>query len=249
MEITAKQFALIERCLPRQRGNVSMTNLQVVNAVLYVAEHGCKWRGLPKRVGNWHIGLHPHAPMGQGGSAGQDVRGTPARASGVRIRIEAVSLDSTNVKVHPDGTGALKKNGPQAIGQSRGGWNTKVHLVAGDARTAETFCLSPGQAHDSARRKVVAPGSRPEPMKASRRGSWRSIWASSGCAANKQAPRLPGNTTARCTSGATKSKGCSGGSKATAESSRASRNSTRCSSASSTSRWCLIGFEVCVNTP
>jgi hypothetical protein len=26
-----------------------------------------------------------------------------------RVRIEAVSLDSTAVKVHPDGTGALKK--------------------------------------------------------------------------------------------------------------------------------------------
>jgi hypothetical protein len=28
--------------------------LQAVNAILYVAEHGCKWRGLPKRFGNWH---------------------------------------------------------------------------------------------------------------------------------------------------------------------------------------------------
>ena len=27
----------------------------------------------------------------------------------VRIKIEAVSLDSTMIKVHPDGTGALKK--------------------------------------------------------------------------------------------------------------------------------------------
>jgi len=27
----------------------------------------------------------------------------------VRIKIEAVSLDSTSVKVHPEGTGALKK--------------------------------------------------------------------------------------------------------------------------------------------
>jgi len=34
----------------------------------------------------------------------------------VRIGIEAFSLDSTSVKVHPDGTGAFKKNGPQAIG-------------------------------------------------------------------------------------------------------------------------------------
>ena len=54
MEITPAQFAQIEDCLPKQRGNVSLTNLQVLNAILYVAEHGCKWRGLPKRFGNWH---------------------------------------------------------------------------------------------------------------------------------------------------------------------------------------------------
>src|SRR6202047_2661367 len=42
-----------------------------------------------------------------------------------------------------------KKNGPQAIGKSRGGWTTKIHMVAADARTAITFALSPGQAHDA----------------------------------------------------------------------------------------------------
>ena len=52
----------------------------------------------------------------------------------VRIKLEAVSMDSTIVKVHPDGTGALKKNGPQSIGKSRGGWTTKIHMVAADAR-------------------------------------------------------------------------------------------------------------------
>ena len=31
----------------------------------------------------------------------------------LRIRLEAVSLDSTIVKVHPDGTGALKKTAPK----------------------------------------------------------------------------------------------------------------------------------------
>jgi Fe-S oxidoreductase len=43
----------------------------------------------------------------------------------VRIKIEAISLDRTIVKVHPGGTAALKKIGPQAIGKSRGGWSTK----------------------------------------------------------------------------------------------------------------------------
>lgn len=47
MEITPSQFAQIAHCFPKQRGNVSLSNLDVLNAVLYVAEHGCKWRGVP----------------------------------------------------------------------------------------------------------------------------------------------------------------------------------------------------------
>ena len=54
MELTQSQYERIADCLPRQRGNVSLSNLAVLNAILYVAEHGCKWRGLPKRFGSWH---------------------------------------------------------------------------------------------------------------------------------------------------------------------------------------------------
>lgn len=42
MEISEEQFARIEASLPIQRGNVSFSNLQLLNAILYVAEHGCK---------------------------------------------------------------------------------------------------------------------------------------------------------------------------------------------------------------
>jgi len=54
MEITEAQYRQIEECLPLQRGNVNVSNLQVVNAILHVAEQGCKWRSLPRRFGNWH---------------------------------------------------------------------------------------------------------------------------------------------------------------------------------------------------
>lgn len=47
MELTQDQYERIAPLFPRQRGNVSLSNLQVLNAILYVAEHGCKWRGLP----------------------------------------------------------------------------------------------------------------------------------------------------------------------------------------------------------
>ena len=108
MEITRAQFEQIEHCLPTQRGNVSMSNLTVLNAILYVAEHGCKWRGLPKRFGNWHT---IYTRMNRWSKAGvlDRVFEQLQRAQVVRIKIEAVSLDSTSIKVHPDGTGALKK--------------------------------------------------------------------------------------------------------------------------------------------
>jgi transposase len=108
MEITQAQFAQIAHCLPTQRGNVSLSNLNVLNAILYVAEHGCKWRGLPKRFGNWHT---IYTRMNRWSKSGvmDRVFEQLQQSQVVRIRIEAVSLDSTSVKVHPDGTGALKK--------------------------------------------------------------------------------------------------------------------------------------------
>jgi len=147
VEITEKQFEKIKDSLPIQRGNVKLQNIQVLNAILYVAEQGCKWRGLPSRFGNWHS---IYTRMNRWAKSGvlDRVFEKLQTEQIVRIKIEAFSLDSTSIKVHPDGTGALKKR-PQAIGKSRGGWNTKIHMVAADARTAVVFALSPGNAHDA----------------------------------------------------------------------------------------------------
>src|SRR3972149_362579 len=97
MEITEAQYLRIAPSLPRQRGNVRISNRQVLNALWYVAEHGCKW------------------------------------------------------------------GGPRATGKSRGGWTTKIHLVAADARTAITFALSPGQASDAVEGRALLAGIGPLP--------------------------------------------------------------------------------------
>jgi len=41
MEITAAQFKQVEHSLQRQGDNVNLTNLHVLNTILYVTEHGC----------------------------------------------------------------------------------------------------------------------------------------------------------------------------------------------------------------
>jgi transposase len=131
MELTPEQFSRIEPHLPRQRGNVSHENLNVINAILFVAENGCKWRALPKRFGNWHT---IYTRMNRWARAGVLDRlfEKLQQEQLIRVRIEAVSLDSTIVKVHPDGTGALKKTdhrpseSPEAVGAPKFIWLPRV---------------------------------------------------------------------------------------------------------------------------
>ena len=115
MQITAAQYARISDCLPRQRGNVRLSNLAVLNAILHVAEQGCKWRGLPKHLGNWHT---IYTRMNRWSKAGvlDRVFARLQQEQIIMLKLEAVSLDSTIIKVHPDGTGALKKTARKPLG-------------------------------------------------------------------------------------------------------------------------------------
>ena len=108
MQITSAQLKLIEDLLPVQRGNVTLSSLQVFNAILYVAEHGCKWRGLPKKFGNWHS-IYTRANRWAKNGVLDRVFSALQESDIINIQVDHVSLDSTAVKVHPDGTGALKK--------------------------------------------------------------------------------------------------------------------------------------------
>jgi transposase len=108
MEITAEQFEKIKNCLPVQRGNVTLPNLQVVNAILFIAEQGCKWRGLPERFGKWHS-VYTRLNRWSKNGVLERVFEKLQQEQLVRIKIEAFALDSTSIKVHPDGTGAEKK--------------------------------------------------------------------------------------------------------------------------------------------
>ena len=106
MKITQEQYEKIEKYLPKQRGNVVINNLQFLNALLYVAENGCKWRALPKEYGKWHT---IYMRMNRWSKNGVLDRLFSALQTEGIIKTDVVYLDSTTVKVHPDACGALKK--------------------------------------------------------------------------------------------------------------------------------------------
>ena len=80
----------------------------VINAVLYVAENGCKWRALSSKFGNWHTIYTRLRRWAEAGVLDRLFTALQVRRL-IRIRVECLGLDSTSVKVHPDGTEAPKK--------------------------------------------------------------------------------------------------------------------------------------------
>jgi transposase len=127
MKLTEDQYEVIRPLMPVQRGNVRIANLDVINAVLYVAENGCKWRALPERFGNWHTIYTRLRRWVEAGVLDRLFQALQEHRL-IRIRVECVGLDSTSVKVHPDGTGARKKTArrpsasPAAAGTPRFIW-------------------------------------------------------------------------------------------------------------------------------
>jgi len=79
-----------------------------------VAEQGCKWRGLPQSFGKWHT-IYTRDRWAKSGVLERVFAALQQRQI-IQVRVEAVSLESTAVKVHPDGTGVRKKTGRKPSG-------------------------------------------------------------------------------------------------------------------------------------
>ena len=108
MEIQKEHYEQISECFPKQRKPAKISNLDVLNAALYVMENGCKWRSLPKEYGDWHViyvRINRWAKKGVLEKAFLHLQ----QLGIIQIQVNVVSLDSTCLKVHPDGMGALKK--------------------------------------------------------------------------------------------------------------------------------------------
>ena len=114
MEITEEQYQRIAPHFPVPRGNVSVPNLQVLNAIRYVNEHGCKWRGLPASFGPWHTIYTRMNRWCQKGVLDR-VFAALQEEGIIRVNVAVLALDSTSVKAHPDGAGALKKAGGKPL--------------------------------------------------------------------------------------------------------------------------------------
>ena len=108
MKITKKQYKKIEPLLPKPRGNFVVEHLKVLNAILYVAENGCKWRALPRRYGHWNTVYRRFRRWAENGVLSQVLEVLQKEEINCGD-FSVLSLDSTFVKSSPSAAGALKK--------------------------------------------------------------------------------------------------------------------------------------------
>ncbi len=128
---------------PGGHGRDAADNRNFLNAVRFMAKNGGPWRDLPERFGKWDTVYH---------------RFNQWCKKGVWQRLfEAVSRDadmewlmpgSTVVRAHPHAAGMNDEADDQALGRSRGGFGTKIHLAVDALGNPVTVTLSPGQDAD-----------------------------------------------------------------------------------------------------
>jgi len=120
MTLTYNQFSKIEHLLPLQRRKAEINNYDFLCAILYLIENGCKWRALPKEYGNWHT-IYVRLNRWSKNGTLERIFEALQNEGVISIETTVVCLDSTSVKVHPDGTGALKKTDSKASGAQKAG--------------------------------------------------------------------------------------------------------------------------------
>ncbi|WP_242583376.1 IS5 family transposase [Hymenobacter telluris] len=145
--LTDAQWARIAPLLPGRPGTSGgrgRDNRQFVEAVLWLARNGARWRALPQERGNWHTTYTRFQRWAASGVWQRVFDAVQDEAA-----LHTLLVDSTTVRVHQHASGARKKTDPQALGRSRGGLTCKLH-VAADARGRPVRCrLSAGHRHDA----------------------------------------------------------------------------------------------------
>jgi len=108
MKWTPELITSLQHLFPKPRGNVEIDYLSFFQALQYIAENGCKWRALPEKFGNWNSIYCRFRYWIDLGIFDKIEKYLQSQAVSIK-GIKKLSLDSTHVKVHPNGTGASKK--------------------------------------------------------------------------------------------------------------------------------------------
>ncbi|WP_020476075.1 IS5 family transposase [Zavarzinella formosa] len=128
---------------PGSHGRAAKDNRNFLNAVLYLSKTGLAWRDLPDRFGKWDTAYHRFNQWCKKGVWQRLFEAVSRDAD-----MEWLMMDSTVIRAHPHAAGMNGGADDEALGRSRGGFGTKIHLAVDALGNPVTITLSPGQDAD-----------------------------------------------------------------------------------------------------
>lgn len=156
-EITDERWDAIKDLLPGRRGTPGVTakdNRLFINAVFWIAKTGAPWRDLPERFGPWNSVFRRFNRWCQRGVF-QRILATLQDPD-----LGELLIDSTIVRAHQHAAGAEGSTPEaEALGRSRGGLGTKIHVACDGLGKPVKIILTPGQDHDVTQAPELIAGS------------------------------------------------------------------------------------------
>lgn len=158
--LTEKEWKAIRGFLPKERSGRSgrpwNPHRQVINGIIFVLRTGTGWRDLPEEFGKWSTVYKRFRRWVDQGLWTRIVSKVVKRlcANG-EIDFELWCVDGTLIRAHRVASGA-RRNGLtaeenakiNALGRSRGGYSTKLHLLTDGQGTPLGVTATPGQRNE-----------------------------------------------------------------------------------------------------
>jgi transposase len=166
-DLTDEQWAilasLLEALLPvgKKPGRPRRWTLrQLIDGIRFRTRTGCPWRDVPERYGTWQSVYGLFRAWQLAGTWAAILTALRAASAEAGLIDWVVSVDSTINRAHQHAAGARRHPEDQieppvgepadhALGRSRGGLSTKVHLAVEQGRKTLATAVTPGQAADS----------------------------------------------------------------------------------------------------
>ncbi|WP_428966897.1 IS5 family transposase [Micromonospora fluostatini] len=176
-DLTDAQWVALEPLLPvgRRPGRPSTwTKRQLIDGIRWRIRVGAPWRDVPECYGSWAAAYALFRRWQRDGTWARILTALQALADVAGRVVWDVSVDSTVARAHQHAAGARKRgicrpsrragsrsNRPNhALGRSRGGLTTKVHLACEQGQKPLSIVLTAGQRGDSPQFMAVLDGIR-----------------------------------------------------------------------------------------
>jgi transposase len=129
----------IFRAVCCRRGGKGRNDRRFLEALHFFTLHSIIWRALPAEFGPWNSIWKRFWRLSQSGTfeAFFQAMADCSRTAGL-IQM----FDSTSIRAHVSAAGAKGGGQSQALGRSRGGFGTKIHVKCDlDGRECQKFCV------------------------------------------------------------------------------------------------------------